>query len=341
MPQNEEFMSEMDDDFIDPDAIDQKVNTEGEEEDDVELEVVDDTPPEDRGRKPLKHDALAVDDEAEQFNEKFKKRIGELRHQAHDERRAREAAQRERDEAMRMAQETYRRMKTLEQQLTYGQASYAKTYSEKANAMLAAAKEKHRKAYESGDSDAMAEASAEIAQAANEVQQAKHWEAEAERNANSALQHQDDEVDFTQSRQEHFQQQAAAPEPDPQAVEWTKKNKWFGKDPAMTSLAYGVHEYLVSSGVDPVRDADEYYATIDQEMRRRFPEFEWDSEDSGTRPTKNTTKKPASVVAPVARTASGKPNKMVLTKSQLRVAESLGLTPVQYARELQKLQKGE
>lgn len=314
----------------------------GGEAEGLEIELVDDTPAEDKGRKPLGKDALAENDEAEQYNEKFKKRIGELRHQAHDERRAREAAQRERDEAIQFARETFQRARQLEEQLAHGRASYAKTYSEKANAMLTSAKEKQRKAYEAGDSEAMAEAMAEIAAATTEINQARYWEEEAQNSSKAALQAKESDVDLQQPHQRARQPQQQAPAPDPRAVDWAERNTWFGKNELMTALAYGVHENLVSSGVNPVEDAEEYYTAIDTEMRRRFPEHDWDSVDSGTAPrAKQPTKKTTSPVAPVARTASGKPNRVVLTKSQLAMAERMGLTAQQYAVELLKLQKGE
>ena len=67
--------------------------------DDVEIEIVDDTPEKDRGRKPLDRDvADPTDDELDTYTEGVKKRLKELTHARHDERRAKEALAREKAE---------------------------------------------------------------------------------------------------------------------------------------------------------------------------------------------------------------------------------------------------
>lgn len=309
----------------------------------VEVNIVDDTPEVDKGRKPLNKDALAEDDEAAKYAKDVKRRLGELRHQAHDERRAKEAALRERDEAIRVAQEVLRTKKDLERQLTFGESSFANEAVQHHKLAVANAKEKHRKAYEAGDPDAMAEAVAELAAASQAFENANRWSAGAKQKAeNFAVQQSKEGVD---SQQQSRQQQAAPvvnqPVKDPRAEEWVSKNSdWFGPNPDMTSLAFGVHERLVKEGVHPVEDADEYYEALNAEMRKRFPEYEWDDEsgEAVAKPepkTKPATKKPT--VAPVTRVANGAKNKVVLTQTQVRMAERFGLTLEQYARELVKL----
>lgn len=304
---------------------------------DLEVAIVDDTPPEDRNRKPLATDPLSVDDEAAEYSEKIKKRMGELRHKAHDERRAREAAERREAEAVRVARESYHRAKLLERQLTNGEAAFAGETKQKAELQLASARAKYNTAYEAGDADKTSEAIAEIAAAAHAKKQAELWEQNATHKANSALQQDEDAVDFTPSRQQPATQAAT---PEPEAEEWAKRNPWFGPNEEMTSLVYGVHERLVKSGVHPVNDADEYYAEIDATVRKRFPEYEWGNATPAEKPARNTpaTKaKVASVVAPVTRTPSGnKPRKVTLTKSQVAMANMLGVSLQDYARELMK-----
>lgn len=312
---------------------------------DVEVAVVDDTPEEDRGRKPLTTDPLAVEDEDEaaQYSAGVKKRMGELRHKAHDERRAREAAQRERDEAVRVAQESYRRAKDLERQLSSGEAAFAGETKQKAELQLAQAQAKHNAAYEAGDPSKISEAIAEIAAAAHAKKQAELWEQTATHKAKSALQQDENDVDFNASRQP-VKKQATAMDPDPQALSWAEKNPWFGTDSEMTSLVYGVHEKLIKQGYDPDADAEAYYGEIDATMRKRYPEYDWDAldtDDGGAKkPTKTASKaptqkaKPASVVAPVTRVASGGKKQVTLTKTQVAIAKQLGLSLEQYAREL-------
>lgn len=315
------------------------------EGDELIISVEDDTPPEDRGRKPLAHDALSVDDEAIMASKAVQKRIGELRHAAHDERRAREAALRERDEAIRVAKQAADEARELKRKLQYGEHNFAKTNKDKAELSLKTARANYRSAYESGDPDQVAEAAEELARATHEAQEAGAWVANTQQTAEQALQEEQDEVHSAPSRQVTPTRQA--PKPDAAAVEWAQSNDWYGKDPEMTSLAYGVHEKLVKQGIHPVRDAEEYYSEIDKAMRRRFPEYEWANKDTGSDSDDETVTaaKPAakktSTVAPVARSSSsggagGEKRRVKLTTTQVALAKKLGITPEQYAAELLK-----
>jgi hypothetical protein len=123
--------------------------------------------------------------------------------------------------------------------------------------------------------------------------------------------------------------------PDPKAVAWQKQNDWFGSDEEMTSLALGLHEKLVRSGVPA--GSDEYYKRIDNTMRKRFPEnFEGEQEVEAEEPAKVSKPKASTVVAPATRSTS--PKKIRISKTQVALAKKLGLTPEQYARELTKLE---
>lgn len=310
---------------------------------DVQVEVVDDTPPEDRNRKPLDKDPLVEEDEAAQYTKGVKKRIGELTHKAHDERRARERAEREREEAIRFAKAANQRVRMLEQQMATGEAAFANTTTEKEELALANANDQYRKAYESGDPDAIAKATASIAAASQRLENAKFWKQQSAAKAQQIpLQQQDDGVDYNQ-QVANAQTQQQVDEPDDAAKSWAADNPWFGKDRKMTSFVYGIHEELVmEQGLHPVNDADEYYAAINAEMRKRFPDYEWSGgdDDVADKPQPAAKAKPRTTVAPVTRTTSGNGKKVTLTASEVRIAEQFGLTPEQYAREKLKLNGG-
>jgi len=108
------------------------------------------------------------------------------------------------------------------------------------------------------------------------------------------------------------------------------QNEWFGKDEEMTSLAYGIHSSLVSSGIDP--KSDDYYNKIDQRMRQVFPD-RFENEMAGEEPVASS--RTSTVVAPAGRN-SNKPRKVQLTSTQVALAKRLGLTPEQYAKQLLK-----
>ena len=112
-----------------PDELDDKnveleVSTDGEA--DVEVEIVDDTPEKDRGRKPLDREvADPTDDEIESYSDGVKKRIKELTHARHDERRAKEALLREKLELERLAQHMVAENNRLKQYVNTGTEQYA------------------------------------------------------------------------------------------------------------------------------------------------------------------------------------------------------------------------
>ena len=192
---------------------------------------------------------------------------------------------------------------------------------EKAALALTNAQRKYQDAYEAGDAKAMAEAQAEIAQAAVQKQQVERW-TPPQKNQEESLQQQQKPVYSQPSERNAFT-------PDPEAVSWAEKNEWFHTNDEMTGFAYGVHDSLINKGIDPVIDADRYYATIDKRIREKFPEH-FESEQPRKRD------KAPTVVAPVHRTVRG--NKVVLTKSQLAIAERLGITPQRYAAEVAKME---
>jgi hypothetical protein len=284
------------------------------EESDIELEVVDDTPPEDRGRKPLERDVEdPSDEEVAEYSEKVQKRIKELSHARHDERRAKEAALREREEAAKIAQQLIEENKRLRQSYNQSANTFTELAQSKAETDLQVARQKLKDAQESYDTDAIVAAQEELAIARFRFEQAKSFKPKA-------LQ-----VPETDVYSQPTQQQSDATY-DPKASKWQARNQWFGQDDEMTSLALAVHKKLVENGVDPRTDT--YYERIDARMREVFPDFFGE--------TRKEPKRPATVVAAPSRTA-GKKVAVKLTKTQETLAKRLGLTNEQYAREVLKL----
>lgn len=292
---------------------------------DPEVDVVDDTPAADRNRKPLPADDKApTDEELESYSEDVKRRIGKEIHRYHDERRAKEAVTRERDEAVAAAQRLLQEKKNIEQRYKAGEDAFINQTKEKVTLSMAEAKRSFKAAYELGDPDAMADAQEKIAEAKAEQTRADEWSRQATaRKEESARQVEETVVQSRQSSQ------AQATEPTQDDLRWADKNKWFGQNKIMTSTAYGVHDELISEGLDPGKDREEYYTKLDSKMREIFPTHEW-----GDAPKK---KQPTSVVAPVSRT-SKTATRVKLTQSQVAVARRMGITPLQYAIELAKLE---
>jgi len=282
------------------------------EEGDIEIEVVDDTPEPDRNAKPATRDIDdPSDDELADYGEKVQKRMKELTFARHNERREKEAALREREEAVRIAQKLLDENKNLRQNVHTNQTALASSIKSKAESTLEMARKKLKEAQESYDTDAIVAAQEELTEAKFNYERVKNFKP-------APLQEPETQVYIPQNTQQ-------APTPDSKALAWQEKNQWFGPDEEMTAFAYAVHKKLVDSGVDP--RSDEYYERIDARMREVFPA------QFGVR--KADPKRPATVVAPATRTTGKK--KVALTKTQEALARRLGLTNEQYAKEVLKL----
>jgi len=302
----------------------ERVVPEKPEQEELFVEEIDDTPPADKGKEPLPEDMVEQleNDTLEGYSDRVKQRMAQLKKVYHDERRAKEASARERDEAVAYAQKIHTQNNELKQTLSSGEEDYLKTLKSKYDSDLVAAKKDYRVAYDSGDTEQIVEAQAAMNSAQYNVSSAQNIKPQYKYDG----QPQENSV---QSNLNSLKPKAAAP--DSRATEWQIENDWFGKDEEMTSLALGVHERLVRSGINPA--SEDYYLRIDETMQKRFPEnFEGNSSDA----EKPAQRKPSNIVAPATR--SNAPKKVRLSKSQVALAKKLKLTPEHYARELLKLE---
>ena len=291
----------------------------------VEVVEVDDTPVEDRNRKPLPKEVVEdlEKDDLGEYSNKVKERMAQLKKVWHDERRAKEAADRERIEAVKFASSIIEENKQLKNNLVFGEQAYAATLKNATGGEMEAAKREYKEAYDSGDADKIIAAQVRLNSAQLQKLQADNYKPQFE----NTLQTPENSV-YIQP------EQTPAPSPDHKALLWHSRNGWFGKDKEMTHLAKGLHERLVlEDGIDP--GSDEYYKRIDETIRRRFPEkFENDTTDVGA--TSTPRNRPTNVVASATRSTA--PKKVHLSKTQLAIAKKFGLTPEQYAREQIKLE---
>lgn len=289
---------------------------------DVEVEIVDDTPPQDRGRKPLDREvADPTDEEIESYSDNVKKRIKDLTHARHDERRAKEALLREKQELERIAQHMMAENNRLKQTVNTGTEQYVASVKQIADAEVEKAKKALKEANEAFDTEAII--------AAQEALMDAKMKAEAAKNFRHTPLQVDEPV--VQTRQ----QQDTAPQVDEKTLRWQAKNQWFGASgfEEHTSFALGLHQKLVNSGLDP--RSDEYFERIDARMKSTFPDVFGGSED---RPKSGDgSRRPPSVVAPATRSTGAR--KVQLTPTQIALAKKYGLTPQQYAVEVAKLEK--
>ena len=285
------------------------------EEKEAEIEVVDDTPPQDRGRKPL--DAAPEDpteDELSQYSDSVRQRLQKFTKGYHDERRAKEAALREKEEALRIAQAIIEENKKLKGSLNKGQEALINQAKFAVDLEVEKAKKAYKEAYDAGDAEAVVAAQEALTAA----------KIKSDRIANFKPTPLQTEEKGVETQQPIIQ----APPPDTKALAWQDENRWFGSDEEMISFALGLHQKLVKSGVDP--RSDEYYERIDSRMRQVFPDA-FDSPEDSEKVEKPTRAK-ASVVAPATRSTSSK--KIVLTQTQVNIAKRLGVPLELYAKKV-------
>jgi len=290
-------------------------------EDDVEIEIVDDTPIQDRGRRPLDREVEdPTDEEIESYTRGAQDRIKELTHARHDERRAKEALLREKQELERLAQHYVDENNKLKQYVNNGTEQYGVMAKTAAEAEMDKARRVFKAAQESFDTEAILAAQEALFDAKARLQQAQNFRPPPLQVEESAVQPR--------------QQQTQSVQPDEKTLRWQAKNQWFGADgfEEVTSFALGLHQKLVNSGVDPREN--EYFEQIDARVKSKFPEVFGGNDE---RPkSSETPRRPSSVVAPASRSTGTR--KVQLTPSQAALIKKYNLDPKKYVAEVLKLE---
>jgi hypothetical protein len=275
----------------------------------VEIEIVDDTPPKDRNRKPSDPPEEVTDEELEGYSKTVRTRISHLTKGYHDERRAKETAFREKEEAIRYAQQILEENKNLKGTVGKNQEVLLEQAKRVTAGEVEQAKAKYKLAYESGDSDAVVAAQDDLTAAKIKADRINNFK-----------------LPTVQTPEVEVQRQQTAPQVDEKAVNWQQRNSWFGSDDEMTSFALGLHQKLVKQGLDP--RSDEYYEKINSRMRQVFPdEFDADEEVEVEKPRQRSN-----VVAPATRSTA--PKKIVLTPTSVALAKRLGVPLEEYAKQV-------
>lgn len=297
-------------------AVKAKASAE-DDDDSFEVEIVDDVPEDKKPRRELDAKAeIPDDDDLENYSESVQKRLKKLTFEAKEAERQAEESRRLREEAISYAQRVAKDNERLRKQYEESQGKVAETSKTKAESEVAAAKAAYKQAYEAGDSDALLAAQERLTTAQNDLYRWSNFKPEPQQTV--------------PVQQPQRQQQPQRPQLNELQQKWLSENSWFGKNEEMTGYAYGLHERLVKSGVDP--NSQEYYDRISTSVRQRFAE---EFPDDQVKEVKPAPKKPANVVASAERSVKN-PRKITLTSSQVSIAKRLGLTAEQYAAQLLK-----
>jgi hypothetical protein len=329
------------------------VNAELEEVDEIEVEMEaagdvnddplaiieqDDTPAEDKDKTPMPKEIVEEleADELEEYSDKVKQRLKQMKKVWHDERRAKEEILREQSESVAFTRRLMKENQYLKSKFSEGEQTLVDTYKEAATLELEKAKREYKEAYDSGDSDKVVEAQQALNAANMKLSKADSYTPTLQTEQN---------VLYNKQTSESGGTQVTPQKPDDKTLAWQKRNPWYGNEnePEMTALALGYHQKLERARGKQYVGTDEYWNDIDSMMRQRFPEkFEGtastdETDSGGGKPAgTQTPSKPASVVASASRSTA--PKRIVLKRSQVALAKKLGISPEDYAKEVMKLE---
>ena len=297
----------------------------------LEVEVVDDTPEEDRRPAKAEDTSPDIDDETvykefADYSKRAFERIAKIKYEYHEERRAKEAASRESAEAVQRLQTLMAENQRLQAMVDQGGEVLNKQAHNNALWAKQNAQEAFKKAYEEGNADEMTKAQELLSKATLAEQQSTNMAASLQQ----------------QIAQNLPQPEIQAAKPDPDMQVWAQKNPWFmGSEPVhkeMTSYAMYVDQSLQAQGIDPASKSEEYYNEVDNAMRKQFPTFFGATPEVEISQEEEAPKRqPSTVVASATRDSGNKkPTQIRLTQTQVKLARQLGISPEQYANQLLK-----
>ena len=272
-----------------------------------------------------KVDEDPTDEELAQYDDTVKNKLKKYTNNYHNERRARKAAQREREEAENFAKSVYEENKRLKEQLESGSKVFIEQNKSTAEMQVENAKKKLQKAFEDGDADAFAEAQVEVTKASLRLDKAETM------------------TPIVSAPSEPPRQQQST---NPRTKQWVENNsEWFGVDEEMTMAAMGLDKKLQKQYGSDYIGSEDYFKTIDKTIRKRFPEHFGIAEENDEPPKKTSTmaeeatppRRLSSVVAPATR--STPPSRIKLDPRQVSLARKLGVTPEEYARHVSLIER--
>jgi len=251
----------------------------------------------------------ASDEDLEGYSDKVKKRIEKLTY------KMREAERREKA-ATEYARSVQVQNEELQKRSSQIDESYISEYDQRVTSQEDVLKKKLSEAINVGDVDAQIDAQKAIAKLAIETERLNVAKQQLEQRK-AAPQEQPQAAPQQQNNQ-----------PDPKARSWAERNTWFGQDEPMTLTAFSIHKRLIEEEYfDPT--SDEYYDELDKRMRDEFPHKFQQASRSNTR----------APVAGASRSSGKTANKKIkLTPSQVAIADKLGVSYEQYAKQLARLQ---
>jgi len=235
-------------------------------------------------------------------------------------------------QALQYAKELETQNKQLRKSQEQISENYGTEFESRIDAQTSSAKQALKDATEQQDAEAMAEAQSLMATAAADRTRLEQYKQQLE-----AYQSQQklmaEQQTLMQSQPPPATNSTQYGEPSQKAHGWAQKNNWFGVDPILTNVAFGVHSQLESEGFDT--ESDEYYSEIDKRIRHEMPHKFTDE-------NVQSDSKPVQTVASATR-ANGRGrnqgNRIELSPSEQQLAKKLGVPLKEYAKHKVRLQR--
>ena len=285
---------------------DQEIEIDDKDSDEIEVEVLEneDDSKLEAGAKPEQSS-----DELEQYSDGVQKRISKLTAKMREAERREQAALQYAQSAKQELEETQKKNASLD-------SSFVQEFDNRVKLQDQLYRNNLKEAIDRGDVDAQVEAQSQLTGVASNNDKLAMVKRQQEQRA----------LQPVQPLQQQPAQPRAAPA-DPKATAWADKNDWFGSDEPMTLTAFSIHKTLVETeGFDP--HSNDYYTEIDRRIRQEFPhKFGASNRQSG----------PAVASASRGGQKRGK-QKIQLTKSEVAIADKLGVSYEQYARQKSRMQ---
>ena len=258
--------------------------------------------PADEGVSTVEVETSDHEQEIEQYSDKVQKRIDKLTYNHRE-------AERQRDEALRVAQALRDQVKDFEQKIETSDKALFQEYNGRVVTELEQAKGKYKEAMQTGDMDGQINAQQNIAKLA--VEQETLARAKKQR----------DEAPVVA-------QNGAAPNQqlDPRATAWAQKeeNAWFGRDRIMTNAAFDVDKEMQEQGINPA--VPDYYEQLSERIKEAFP-HKFEQAESKSPPVQAVGRNSVGTTPKTRKSRTVK-----LTPSQQAIAKKLGVPLTEYAK---------
>ncbi len=243
-------------------------------------------------------------DELENYTKSVSKRINKLN--------ARNRAEKERADKLEAAlQQKNNEVNQYYQHALQAQQTILQKEEEAVESKEREANDLYKRAHAAGDADLMSKA--------DSLKSEVSIQKEKIRIAKQKQQQSSQQSQYVPYQEQAAQQQAPAPQPTQEALNWQKQNQWYGQDAEPTQYAYFTHVNLVQEGFEP--DSDEYYDELNSRVYKVYPDLK--SDNAGQSEGRPAVQRVASASVGSRQKTQGKKNGVSFTKSEVETLRGI------------------